>query len=375
MKNIVPILSITGSDSTSGSGIQADVKTIFSLGGYAVTALTTITAQNSKHILSFENISADLVVSQVKAVLEEIRPKAVKIGLVRDYKTVKALSNEIIGLRHIVVDAGFFNSRGERLIGQEVINAFKEYIFHNTEILIIKIKDAEILTGGNIISVQDMQSAALKILEMGVGAVLLQGGHSAEGIVTDIFISNDEKKSPLFFTSPDTAGWNFHGVAGNLSSATATFLAKGETLKNAVVKAHEYIRSLIVYSVALDSANIIRHIHDHNVSSRHVEIYNKLMSLVAEYYMKAKDVNFYAEKLNITPRYLSQITQKIVDKSPKKLIGDYMMKEIEDTLLSTSLTVQEAAYKFGFSSQAAFCKFFKAQKGISPKEFRTLKKI
>ncbi len=86
MKNIVPILSVTGSDSTGGSGIQADVKTIFSLGGYAVTAITAITVQNSKRIVSFENIPAALVVSQVRSVFEEVRPKAVKIGLLNAKK-------------------------------------------------------------------------------------------------------------------------------------------------------------------------------------------------------------------------------------------------------------------------------------------------
>ncbi|MBQ3655615.1 MAG: bifunctional hydroxymethylpyrimidine kinase/phosphomethylpyrimidine kinase [Bacteroidales bacterium] len=374
MKNICTILSITGSDSTGGSGIQADIETIYSLGGYAVTAITAITVQTSEKILSVENIPSDLVSAQVRASFLENRPKAVKIGLVRDIETVEALSKEVVGCKNIVVDAGFLSSRGEKLVSENVVKAFETHVFPNAKVLILKCQEAEMLLKRRIVSVEDMLTSAKKILESGSQSVLLQGGHSAEGIVTDIFLVRDSNE-PLFFTSPDIRGWNYHGVAGTLSSAFATFLAKGETLENAAKKAHEYIRNLIVYSVAFDGANIIRHVHNQTVNGRHAEIYNDLMSLVAEFYDKAKGVSFYAEKLNITPRYLSQITQKTVGKTPKQLIDNYLMKEIEEMLLATSLTVQEAAYRFGFASQAAFCKFFKAQKGISPTEFRNTKNI
>ncbi len=215
-----------------------------------------------------------------------------------------------------------------------------------------------------------MKRAAQSILKLGPEAVLLQGGHCEKGSVTDILVV-DGNETPYFFTSPDLSGWNYHGVAGTLSSAAATFLAKGEPLETAVKKAHEYIRNLVVYSVAADSSNIIRHFHNNAVSSRQVEIYNRFLALVAEHNAADKDVNFYAQLLSMTPRYLSQVTHKIVGKPPKKIIGDYLLTEIEETLSSSSLTVQEIAFKFGFVSQAALSKFFKAQKGISPKEYRT----
>ena len=109
MKNFYTILSVTGSDSTGGSGIQADIKTIYSLGGYAVTAITAITVQTSEKIISVENIPADLVTAQVRTAFMENRPKAVKIGLVRDIETVKALAKETVGCQNIVVDAGFLS--------------------------------------------------------------------------------------------------------------------------------------------------------------------------------------------------------------------------------------------------------------------------
>ena len=138
MKNFIPILSITGSDSTGGSGIQADVKTISSLGGYAVTAITAITVQNSRQIVSIQNIDTELVMAQIKTVFAEIHPKAVKIGLVREKETVKRLSEEIIRTENIVVDAGFLSSRDEQLASEDVANAFIEYILPITKVLIIK---------------------------------------------------------------------------------------------------------------------------------------------------------------------------------------------------------------------------------------------
>ena len=374
MKDFLPILSITGSDSTGGAGIQADIKTIYSLGGYAVTVITAITFQNSKSIFSFQNVPPDLVIGQIKPVFDEIRPKTVKIGLIRDAVTVKKISEEIVRCSNIVVDAGFISSRGEKLVSDNVVKAFEELIFPQAKMLIIKVQEAEMLTGLKIISTGDMLSAAKKLLNYGNQSVLLQGGHCSDGIVTDIFIENGNDK-PLFFTTPDTRGWNLHGVVGTLSSAAATFLAKGCKLEDAAKNAHEYIRSLVAYSVVSDSENIIRHFYHNSISSRNAEIYNNLMSLVAKHCVENREVKFYAEKLSITPRYLSQITRKMTGKTPKQLIDGYIMKEIEESLLSTTMTVQQIAYKFGFFSQTAFCKFFKSQKNISPQKFRTNNKL
>ena len=313
MKNYIPILSITGSDSTGGSGIQADVKTISSLGGYAVTAITAITVQNSRQIVSIQNIDTELVMAQIKTIFEEMHPKAVKIGLVCNKETVKRLSEEVIRTENIVVDAAFLSSRNEQLVGKDVANAFIEYVLPITKVLIIKCKEAEALLKNKIQTAEDMHDAALRFLGFGVKAVLLQGGHCAKGILTDIFVDSQDVDKPMFFTSSDTSGWNFHGVGGTLSSAVATFLASGEPVAVAVKKAHDYIRNLVVYSVAVDSANVIQHFRNKNVSGRHVEIYNKMMSLVDAHYVEAKDVNFYAEKLNITPRYLSCVIAKVVN--------------------------------------------------------------
>jgi len=371
MKDFLPILSITGSDSTGGSGIQADIKTIYSLGGYAVTAITAIIVQNSKSILAFENIPSSLVLEQITTVYGEIRPKAVKIGLVRDAVTVKKISQEIVRSSNIVVDAGFISSRGEKLVSDDVVKAFEEYIFPQAKILVLKIQEAEMLSGDKIVSTSDMLSTAKKLLGYGAQSVLLQGGHSADGIMTDVLVVEGNEDSPLFFTSPDTRGWNFHGVVGTLSSAAATFLAKGCSIEQTAKNAHEYIRSLVAYSVVSDTDNIIRHFNHNVISDRNAEIYNNFMSLVAKHSSESREVNFYADNLNITPRYLSQITRRITGKSPKEIIDGFIIKEIEQTLLSTTLTIQEVAYQFGFATETSFCKFFLRQKGVSAKEFRS----
>ena len=111
------------------------------------------------------------------------------------------------------------------------------------------------------------------------------------------------------------------------------------------------------------------------MSSRQVELYNRLMALVAEHYREARDVAFYAERMNVTTKYLSQITRRIADKSPKQVIADYLMREVERELLSTSLTVQEVAYLYGFGTQALFCKFFKNQRGCSPTDYRNRQRL
>lgn len=374
MKSLIPILTITGSDSTGGSGIQADIKTITQLGGYACTAITSISVQNSNSVISINDLPTDLVIKQILPIFEEIRPKAIKIGLVRDVKTIIELSKEIVRCDNIVLDSALISSRGENLVDKNTVNAIKDFFYPKAKILLIKCYEAEMLLHREISTSQDMESAARALIAMGTNSVLIQGGHCADGIVTDIFVSADDSdKNPHYFTSPDIDGWNLHGLGGTLSSAVATFLAKGENIKDAVIKAHEYIRSLVIYSVTSDNSNVLQHVSSSmKISRRTADFYNQLMSLVAKYGKQARDVNFYADKLNITPRYLSQITHKIVSKSPKELIDNYITREIEEMLRTTSLTMQEISYRFGFASPSLFCKYFRLNKGMSPNQYRNL---
>ena len=373
MKGMVPILTVTGSDSTGGAGVQADIRTIATLGGYALSVVTSVTVQNRQGIHAMHDLPADIVVGQLKAIVDDVLPKAMKVGMVRNVESIRMLSKEMAVCSRVVCDPGLVSSRGERLANDEVVDAVKRWLLPRVKVLTLKCSDATVMLGHDVEGVEDMVEAAKALMEMGPEAVLLQGGHGAEKVLTDVLLMEDAEE-PVFFSSPDIEGWKVHGVGGTLSSAVATFLGQGDSVEQAVRKAHEYIQSLVVYAVdslPWQGTSTWQHkAQTPTVSSRQVELYNKLMALVAEHYREARDVAFYAEKMNVTTKYLSQITRRIADKSPKQVVADYVMREVERELVSTSLTVQEISYLYGFDSQVLFCKFFKNQRGCSPTEFR-----
>ncbi|MBQ7526164.1 MAG: helix-turn-helix domain-containing protein [Bacteroidaceae bacterium] len=161
-----------------------------------------------------------------------------------------------------------------------------------------------------------------------------------------------------FFTSYNIDGWQRHGVAAALSAAITTRLGMGDDVPTAVRNAHDFIHSQVVYAKPDETAH------------RAIDHYNAFVSLVAEHYRTAHDVAFYADHLCITTRYLSEVTNRVVGKSPKQIIADYIMSEAKKYLGTTRLTIQEIADRLGFSSQALFCKFFKSQEKTSPSEYR-----
>lgn len=356
---MLPILSITGSDGTGASGIQADIRTITALGGHALTALTSVTVQDSHGIASLCDLDVRLVVGQVSALMADFHPRAVKVGMVRQPELVRALRDEVVGCRHIVCAPGVLDSHGHRLMSDETIHELVRLLLPETEMLVVRCSEAEIITGLRITGEASMIEAARWLMGHGVRAVLLRGGHCSEGLLTALLLMADDAEHPRFFTSPNTEGWQLHGVGGTLSSAIATRLAMGDDIAEAVTQAHQYMRSRVVYSAKSASHGI-----------RQVELYNRLMEEVAQWHRQQHDVAFYAERLHVTPRYLSEITTRVVGRSPKQLIADYLMHEIEQSLLTTSAPIQEVAETFGFVSQAALAKFFRAQRGCSPKEYR-----
>lgn len=359
MRQIYSILSITGSDGTGASGIQADIRTISAMGGHALTALTSVTVQDSHGIVSLCDLDAQLVIGQVAALMADFHPRAVKVGMVRQPELVQALRDEVVGCRHIVCAPGVLDSHGHRLMSDEVIREFVRVMLPETEMLVMRCNEAEIVTGQPITGEASMLEAARWLLGCGVRGVLLRGGHCSEGLLTALLLTADDAEQPRFFTSPNTEGWQLHGVGGTLSSAIATRLAMGDTIAEAVTQAHQYIRSRVVYSARSASHGI-----------RQVELYNRLMEEVAQWHRQQHDVTFYAERLHLTPRYLTEITTRVAGRSTKQLIADYLMQEIEQALLTTQATMQEVAEMFGFTSQAALAKFFRGQKGCSMKEFR-----
>ena len=287
-----PILTITGSDSTGGSGVQADIKTISELGGYAMSAITTITVQTTLGIQQFYDVPATIVAGQIDAVMNDFEPEVVKIGLIRREDTldviVKALQK--YRPRHVILDTVVLSSRGDTLISREMLEAIS---------------------------------------------------HQLVPLCTLVIKKDDG---------------SMHGLSNRYASAVAVFLSQGLSPDEAESKAKAYINTQVVKASDLQG--------------RSSELYNELIDAIMEHHREASDVRFYAELLNVSSRYLAQVTRRISSKSPKAIIDNYLIHEIELQLKSTDNTVQEIAYRFGFSSQAHFTKFFKKLKGVSPTEYR-----
>lgn len=356
---MIPILCITGSDGTGTSGAQADIRTITAMGGMALTALTSVTVQNSHGILSLHDLADDVVAGQVSSLFDDYHPMAIKIGMIRQASVIRSLRDTVVGCRHIVSAPGVLDSHGQRMMDDEAIDEFVRVFLPETEMLVTKCNEAQIITGINISNEASMIEAASWLLSRGPRAVLLRGGHCAEGLLTALLLQSDDIEHPRFFTSPNTEGWQLHGVGGTLSSAITARLAFGDDIPTAVSNAHQYMRSQVVYSA---------HSASHGV--RQVELYNRLMELVAMHHKQSHEVSFYADRLHVTTRYLSEVTGRVAGRSTKQLIDDYLMHEIEQMLLTTSRNIQEIANDYGFVSQASLAKFFRSQRHCSPTEFR-----
>ena len=346
MRTIPYIFSINGSDSTGQSGIGADIQTIAALGGHALTAITCIEDYA---------LPSEVVLKQVEEVISTFHPKAIKVGLVTDSETVQRLRDEVIACRRLVVAPGIFDADCKPMVSDDVVEATKRHLVPEALLLMLRCRDAEKMLGISIRTDDDMLDAARRLHEMGAEWVLLRGARHIKGRLIALLYSQNKTQ---FFSSYNTEGWQKHGVAGALSAAITTRLGMGDDVPTAVRNAHDFIHSQVIYA------------KPDEMGGRSIDIYNRFVSLVAKHYRTAHDVAFYADRLCITTRYLSGVTDKVVGKSPKQIIADYIMSEAKTFLDTTRLTIQEIADRLGFSSQVLFCKFFKAQEKTSPSDYR-----
>ncbi len=342
----VPILSINGSDSTGQAGIGADIQTIAALGGYAVSAVSCV---------GDYSLPSDTVLKQVGDIISTLHPKAIKVGLVTDSETVRRLRDEVIACRRLVVAPGIFDADCKPMVSDDVVEATKRHLVPEALLLMLRCRDAEKMLGISIRTDDDMLDAARLLHEMGAEWVLLRGARHIKGRLIALLYGQNKTR---FFSSYNTEGWQKHGVAGALSAAITTRLGMGDDVPTAVRNAHDFIHSQVVYAKPDETGG------------RSIDIYNRFVSLVAEHYRTAHDVAFYADRLCITTRYLSGVTDKVVSKSPKQIIADYIMSEAKTFLDTTRLTIQEISDRLGFSSQVLFCKFFKSQDNMSPSDYR-----
>lgn len=241
------ILVIAGSDSCGGAGIQADIKTVTSLGGHALTVVTAVTAQNSVGIDGIHGVPARFISRQIETLLSDIRPDAVKIGMIYSRSAVKEVSKILRRCRlpNVVVDPVLAATTGPRLLREEAVAAYRQSLVPVATVVTPNIREAEMLSGIAVRSPGDMVAAAKIIHAMGP-AVVITGGH-LEGPATDLF---SDGTSVRFFsdTRIDTA--HTHGSGCVFSSALAVFLARGVGMAEAARMAHEFTRCAIIKGYA-----------------------------------------------------------------------------------------------------------------------------
>lgn len=373
--NCIPILTITGSDSVGGSGVQADIKTISALGGYAASAITAITVQNTMGISEVYDLPTEIIRQQIIAVMEDLNPKVVKVGLLRNSASILMVSHliDLYGPRYVVCEPGIVSTHGDILTDRNLLNSLQSQLFPRCTIVSLKCEAAAYLLDTSIRTTDDMVVAAQKLIDGGCSSILLQGRQTGNS-QTDVLVSHNHHQ-PIFLSSSGYIDRNAHGIGGAFSASLATFLAQGEPLQNAVVQAREYVNRLVVYPSDLHLGHgqpLLNHTGKNSFSPRIIELYNHLMGKIIEHIKEEKEVNFYANQLNVTPRYLAEVTQKVAGKSPKEIIREHLINEIEIDLKKEGSTIQEIAYKFGFSSQAQLSKFFRQMRGLPPSAFRKI---
>ena len=232
-------LSIAGSDSCGGAGIQADIKTMTLNGVYAMSAVTALTAQNTTGVSAILEADADFLEKEINAVFEDIFPDAVKIGMVSSSALIEVIAQRLkfYQAKNIVVDPVMVATSGARLINDSAINTLKEKLLPIANIITPNIPETEVLSGMKISDKNDMEKAAVSIGEKFKCAVLVKGGHSIND-ADDILYSNGKI---TYFKGKRIDNPNTHGTGCTLSSAIAANLAKGYSLEQSVERAKEYI--------------------------------------------------------------------------------------------------------------------------------------
>ncbi len=232
-------LTIAGSDSSGGAGVQADIKTMMANGVYAMSAITALTAQNTTGVKSIMNSTPEFLGDQLDEIFTDIFPDAVKIGMVSEGALIEVIASKLqkYGPKYVVVDPVMVATSGAKLISDDAIDVLKEKLFPLATILTPNIPEAEVLSGEKIDMVEDMIHAAKTISERYHAGVLLKGGHSLND-ANDLFYHDGTYN---WFEGKRINNPNTHGTGCTLSSAIASNLAKGFDLETSVKRAKDYI--------------------------------------------------------------------------------------------------------------------------------------
>ena len=242
-KPIYKALTIAGSDSGAGAGIQADLKTFAAFGVYGTSVITAITAQNTVGVTKILELSPDLVAAQLDAVVEDIGAQALKTGMLANSAIIEIVAEKIREhrLHNLVVDPVMVAKGGDLLLRPEAIEALRSRLIPLAVIVTPNLPEAEQLTGIRCTRLREIKESARRIIAMGARSVVIKGGHR-KGPATDIFYDGKKFRE---LSAPRVRTPNTHGTGCTFSAAIAAGLAKGEKLENAVIQAKRYITQAI----------------------------------------------------------------------------------------------------------------------------------
>lgn len=305
------ILTITGSDSSGVSGVQADIRTIASLGAYAVSAITSVTMQNTIGIQSFYDLPAATVRGQVEAVVNDVEPQVVKIGMIRRTDVLQVIVDLIVKYKpyFVVYDFILRSANGDLLLAPDVLAQIRQQLLPLCSIVIVRRSEAHDILGGDVLpNVRFVDDASL------------------------------------------------HGQQNAFSSAIAAYVALGDDMETAERKAGDFVARGMQPKPGPQGVG--------------TKLYNRFLTLVGSHFRTNSDVAFYADCLNVTATYLAQVCHRVSGMSPKNIIDRQITDAIATALRQSDKTLQEIAFDHGFSSQAHFSKYFKKQTGLSPSDYR-----
>ena len=251
------VLSIAGSDSSGGAGIQADIKTFSALGVYGSTAITAITAQNTLGVLSQLHLNPQLVYEQICCVMDDLHPSVVKIGMLANAEIVHYVADALNKYKvTIVLDPVMVSTSGHRLLSEEARDVIKERLLPMSTIITPNIPEMIELTDMTLSNVTEKETAAKHLLDLGVRNVLLKGGHEDGDIKTDLlFYYDSDSLVTKMFSFETIVTKNTHGTGCTLSSAIASFIAKGFSVEESVAKAKQYVSDAIFYGADIAIGN------------------------------------------------------------------------------------------------------------------------
>lgn len=241
----IATVTIAGSDSCGGAGIQADIKTMSALGCYAASVITAVTVQNTMGVSAVHAVPPEIVAGQIRAVMDDIRPQAVKVGMVNDINTIKTIADTLAeyDIEHLVVDPVMVATSGARLMQDDAVGVFTERLMPLATLLTPNVPEAEVLSGISINDKSSMDNAARIIQDKGCQSLLIKGGHIEGRKIDRLYTAMGMERE---YEAANVATRNTHGTGCTLSSAITSYLAMGYAIGEAIAAAKEWLTGALI---------------------------------------------------------------------------------------------------------------------------------